>query len=162
MTCAFRALCMPRRRRGCADALLSMTSIRTQTSLALGRSTSYGQVLNLATAADPNRPPNRRQRHPSFRHAHRRRHQHRATRAHSPYLRGDPVGKGWFGPYQDNIGENRSPEASTLDVRLIDDDSILWARDAAAVAIQRTVLSETRDLPESISVRRAFNTSEPA
>jgi len=30
-----------------------MTSIQTQTSLALGRSTSYDQVLDLATAGDP-------------------------------------------------------------------------------------------------------------
>lgn len=30
-----------------------MTSFQTQTSLALGRSTSYDQVLDLATAGDP-------------------------------------------------------------------------------------------------------------
>src|SRR5664280_1981638 len=52
-TCAFRAIASPEGRRGCADALLSMTSIQTQTSLALGRSTSYDQVLDLATAGDP-------------------------------------------------------------------------------------------------------------
>jgi hypothetical protein len=42
----------------------------------------------------------------------------------------------------DSIGENRNPEASKLDVHLIDDDPILWARGAAAVAIQRTALGE--------------------
>ncbi|MGZ3392389.1 MAG: ROK family protein [Isosphaeraceae bacterium] len=52
-TCAFRAISKPEGRRGCADALLSMTSFQTQTSLALGRSTSYDQVLDLATAGDP-------------------------------------------------------------------------------------------------------------
>jgi hypothetical protein len=37
---------------------------------------------------------------------------------------------------------NRNAEASQLDVRVMPDDPLLWARGAASVAIQRTVLDD--------------------
>jgi predicted NBD/HSP70 family sugar kinase len=49
---------------------------------------------------------------------------------------------------QDSIRENRNPEASKLDVHLLEDDPVLWARGAAAVAIQRSLLGELQALPE--------------
>jgi hypothetical protein len=114
-----------------------MTSIQTQTSLALGRSTSYDQVLDLATAD---------------------RIVGNTARAFGVLIaavanlalperilltcEGIRLAKVGWDRLQDSIGENRNPEASKLDVRLIDDDPILWARGAAAVAIQPTVLGE--------------------
>ena len=119
-----------------------MTSFQTQTSLALGRSTSYDQVLDLATAGDPTAD----------------RIVGNAARAFGVLIaavanialperilltgEGIRLAKVGWDRLQDSIGENRNPEASKLDVRLIDDDPILWARGAAAVAIQRTVLGE--------------------
>jgi len=119
-----------------------MTSFQTQTSLALGRSTSYDQVLDLATAGDPTAD----------------RIVSNAARAFGVLIaavanialperilltgEGIRLAKVGWDRLQDSIGENRNPEASKLDVRLIDDDPILWARGAAAVAIQRTVLGE--------------------
>ena len=101
-----------------------MTSIQTQTSLALGRSTSYDQVLDLATAGDPTAD----------------RKVSNAARALGVLIanialperilltgEGIRLAKVGWDRLQDSIGENRNPEASKLDVRLIDDDPILWA-----------------------------------
>ena len=120
-----------------------MTSIQTQTSLALGRSTSYDQVLDLATAGDPTAGDPTADRIVS-----------NATRAFDVLIaavanialperilltgEGIRLARVGWDRLQDSIGENRNPEASKLDVRLIDDDPILWARGAAAVAIQRS------------------------
>lgn len=41
---------------------------------------------------------------------------------------------------EEAIRQSRDPLASDLDLRIIDEDPFLWARGAAAVAIQRTVL----------------------
>ena len=134
----------PEGHRGCADALLSMTSIQTQASLALGRPTSYDQVLDLAIAGDPTAD----------------RIVGNAARAFGVLiaavanialpervlLTGEGIrlaDVGWQ-RLQDSISANRNPEASKLDVRLIPDDPILWARGAAAVAIQRVVLGDLR------------------
>lgn len=43
-----------------------------------------------------------------------------------------------------SIHANRNPEASALVIRVIPDDPLLWARGAASVAIQRTVLDDLR------------------
>jgi predicted NBD/HSP70 family sugar kinase len=108
-----------------------MTSIQTQTSLALGRSTSYDQVLDLATAGDPTAD----------------RIVSNATRAFGVLIaavanialperilltgEGIRLAKVGWDRLQDSIGENRNPEASKLDVRLIDDEPILWTRGTA-------------------------------
>lgn len=132
----------PEGHRGCADALLSMTSIQTQASLALGRPTTYDQVLDLATAGDPTAD----------------RIVGNAARAFGVLIaavanialpewilltgEGIRLAEVGWDRLQDSIRENRNPEASKVDVRLIEDDPILWARGAAAVAIQRAVLGE--------------------
>lgn len=130
----------PEGHRGCADALLSMTSIQTQASLALGRSISYDQVFDLATAGDPTAD----------------RIVGNAARAFGVLIaavanialpewilltgEGIRLAEVGWDRLQDSVKENRNPEASKPDVRLLDDDPILWARGAAAVAIQRAVL----------------------
>ena len=107
-----------------------MTSIQTQTSLALGRSTSYDQVLDLATAGDLTAD----------------RKVSNAARAFRVLIaavanialperilltgEGIRLAKVGWDRLQDSIRENRNPEASKLDVPLIDDDPILWARSA--------------------------------
>ena len=91
-----------------------MTSIQTQTSLALGRSTSYDQVLDLATAGDPTAD----------------RIVGNAARAFGVLIaavanialperilltgEGIRLAKVGWDRLQDSIGENRNPEASKL------------------------------------------------
>jgi predicted NBD/HSP70 family sugar kinase len=130
----------PEGHRGCAHALLSLPSIQTQASLALGRPTSYDDVLDLAVSGDPVAD----------------RIVGNAARAFGVLiaavanialpelvlLTGEGIrlaDVGWD-RLQDSIRENRNPEASKVDVRVIADDPILWARGAAAVAIQQAVL----------------------
>jgi predicted NBD/HSP70 family sugar kinase len=130
----------PEGHRGCADALLSLPSIQTQASLALGRPTSYDDVLDLALSGDPMAD----------------RIVGNAARAFGVLiaavanialpervlLTGEGIrlaDVGWE-RLQDSIRENRNPEASKVDVRVIPDDPTLWARGAAAVAIQQAVL----------------------
>jgi predicted NBD/HSP70 family sugar kinase len=130
----------PEGHRGCADALLSLPSIQTQASLALGRPTSYDEVLDLALSGDPMAD----------------RIVGNAARAFGVLiaavanialpervlLTGEGIrlaDVGWE-RLQDSIRENRNPEASKVDVRVIPDDPTLWARGAAAVAIQQAVL----------------------
>jgi predicted NBD/HSP70 family sugar kinase len=130
----------PEGHRGCADALLSLPSIQTQASLALGRPTSYDEVLDLAVSGEPTAD----------------RIVGNAARAFGVLiaavanialperilLTGEGIrlaDVGWD-RLQDSIRENRNPEASKVDVRVIPDDPILWARGAAAVALQQAVL----------------------
>src|ERR1035437_6130427 len=126
-----------------------MTSIQTQTSLALGRSTSYDQVLDLAPAGDPTAG----------------RKAGTAARAFGVLIanialperilltgEGIRLAKVGWDRLQDSIGENRNPEASKLDVRLIDDDpscgrgALPRSRSSAPYSVN------SRDMPESISV----------
>ena len=44
----------------------------------------------------------------------------------------------------DGVRSARNPEATALDIRVLNDDPQLWARGAAAVAIQRFVLDDLR------------------
>jgi len=119
-----------------------MTSMQTQAPLALRRPTSYNQVLDLATAGDPTAD----------------RIVGNAARTFGVLIaavanialpewilltgEGIRLAEVGWGRLQDSVQENRNPEASKLDVRLLDDDHILWARGVAAVAIQRTVLGQ--------------------
>ncbi|MFJ4234272.1 ROK family protein [Cellulosimicrobium cellulans] len=134
----------PEGHRGCADAMLSTEAIHTQAAMVLGRAVTYDEVLDLAAAGDPladqivgrsahafgtliaavaniAQPERILLTGEGIRLAHVAQHRLRA-----------------------GIAQARQPEASPLDLRILDDDPTLWARGAAAVAIQRTVLS---DLP---------------
>ena len=132
----------PEGHRGCAHSLMSIEAVEAQAALSLGRHVRYDEVLDLAAAGDA-----------------------AATRIVGTAARGlgtliaavanialpervvltgegirlAEVGWDRIG---DGIRAGRNPQASALDVRLLPDDPHLWARGAAAVAIQRTVLDD--------------------
>ncbi|GAA1850228.1 ROK family transcriptional regulator [Myceligenerans crystallogenes] len=131
----------PEGHRGCADALLSTKAIHTQAAMVLGRAVTYDEVLDLAAGGDPLADQ---------------------IVARSAYAFGTLIaavaniaqperilltGEGIRLAHvarkrlQAGIDQARQPEASPLDLRILDDDPTLWARGAAAVAIQRTVLA---------------------
>jgi predicted NBD/HSP70 family sugar kinase len=126
--------------RGCANALLSMDAIRTQASLALGRPVTYDQVLDLAEAGDPIADQI----------------VGGAARAFGLLvadvasivqprlivLTGEGIRLAEIGweRLTSAVHDYRNREASPVDLRLVRDDPYLWARGAAAVAVQRTVL----------------------
>jgi predicted NBD/HSP70 family sugar kinase len=132
----------PEGHRGCAHSMLSIESVQLQASLALGRHVGYAEVLDLATAGDPV-----------------------AGRVIGNAARGFGVliaavanialpqriiltGEGirlaevGWDRLLAGIDASRNPKASPLDVRVLPDDPLLWARGAASVAIQRTVLDD--------------------
>jgi predicted NBD/HSP70 family sugar kinase len=132
----------PEGHRGCAHSMLSIESVQSQASLALGRHVDYAEVLDLAAADDPV-----------------------AGRVVGNAARGFGVliaavanialperiiltGEGirlaevGWDRLVAGINAHRNPEASPLDVRVLPDDPLLWARGAASVAIQRTVLDD--------------------
>jgi len=126
--------------RGCADAMLVNESIRAQASQLSGRTMTYDEVLDLAEVGDPAME------------------QLVARSAHALgvlvaavaniaqprriILTGEGVRIARVGEVRmrESIRRMRDPLASEPDLRIIDDDPLLWARGAAAVAIQRTVL----------------------
>jgi len=122
--------------------MMSIESVQSQASLALGRHVGYAEVLDLSAAGDPV-----------------------AARVVGNAARGFGVliaavanialpqriiltGEGirlaevGWDRLLAGIAANRNPEASQLDVRVMPDDPLLWARGAASVAIQRTVLDD--------------------
>lgn len=127
--------------RGCANALLSMDAIQTQAALASGRALTYDEVLDLAVAADPIADQI----------------VGNAARAFGVLIadvvniaqpqrvvltgEGIRLAEVGWDRLVASIREHRNPEASEVDLLLVKDDPTLWARGAAAVAIQRTVLA---------------------
>jgi predicted NBD/HSP70 family sugar kinase len=122
--------------------MLSIESVQSQASLALGRHVGYAEILDLAVVGDPV-----------------------AARIVGNAARGFGVliaavanialpqriiltGEGirlaevGWDRLVAGIAASRNPEASQLDVRVLPDDPLLWARGAASVAIQRTVLDD--------------------
>lgn len=134
----------PEGHRGCSNALLSMNAIQTQASLALGRSVTYDQVLDLASLGDPVAD----QVVGNAAHAFGVLIAAVANIAQPErvLLTGEGIRLARVGMerLRAGIARSRIPEASPVDIRVIDDDPTIWARGAAAVAIQRTVLA---DLP---------------
>lgn len=132
--------------RGCANALLSVDAIQMQASLALGRPVRYDQVLDLAVAGDPVAD----QIVGNAAHAFGVLIAAVANVAQPErvILTGEGIRLAQIGweRLRTGIAQSRIPEASEVDVQVIDDDPDTWARGAAAVAIQRTVLA---DLPGS-------------
>lgn len=133
--------------RGCANALLTIDAIQTHASLALGRPVTYDQVLDLAAAGDPVAD------------------QIIGTAAYAfgmliaavaniaqperVILTGEGIRLARVGEVRLRMGitQSRIAEAPPVAVHVLDDDPTIWARGAAVVAIQRTVLGETQ-LPE--------------
>lgn len=128
--------------RGCADAMLSTKAIHAQAAMALGRTVTYDQVLDLAASGDPLAD------HIVGRSAHAFGILIAAVaniaQPERILLTGEGVRLARVGEerLRAGIAEARQPEASPLDIRILAEDPTLWARGAAAVAIQRTVLSE--------------------
>lgn len=130
--------------RGCAHALLSIDAVQTQASLAFGRHVEYAEVLDLAEQGDPvaDRIVGNAARGFGTLVA-------AVANIAMPQriiLTGEGIRLaevGWDRLLA-AVAAGRSPEASALDVRLMADDPTLWARGAASVAIQRTVLDDLR------------------
>ncbi|MBU4335371.1 MAG: ROK family protein [Actinobacteria bacterium] len=126
--------------RGCANALLSMDSIQAQASLAIGRPLTYDEVLDLALAADPiaDQVVGNAARGFGVLIAD----VVNIAQPQRVVLTGEGIRLaevGWDRLVA-SIRAHRNPEASEVDLHLVKDDPMLWARGAAAVAIQRTVL----------------------
>ncbi|MBI4899914.1 MAG: ROK family transcriptional regulator [Actinobacteria bacterium] len=125
--------------RGCAAVLLSMDSIERLVSEALGRSVTFDQALDLTSAGDPEAE----------------RIVSAAARAYGLLIAmvaniGMPqkvilTGEGWrlaavgAAALAAGLREGRHPLAAPLELEVLPDDPYMWARGAAAVAIQRTI-----------------------
>ncbi|WP_265523404.1 ROK family transcriptional regulator [Oerskovia flava] len=134
----------PEGHRGCADAMLSTEAIHTQAAMVLGHAVTYDEVLDLAAAGNPLAD----QIIGRSAHAFGTLIAAVANIAQPEriLLTGEGIRLARVGEQRLRAGidQARQPEASPLDLRILDDDPTLWGRGAAAVAIQRTVLS---DLP---------------
>ncbi|OJV80972.1 MAG: hypothetical protein BGO37_15780 [Cellulomonas sp. 73-92] len=126
--------------RGCANALLSMDAIQTQASLATGRALEYDEVLDLAQAGDPitDQIVGNAARAFGVLVADVA----NIAQPERVVLTGEGIRLAEVGWERlvSSIREHRNAEAAELDLLLVKDDPTLWARGAAAVAIQRTVL----------------------
>ena len=132
----------PEGHRGCADAMLSTKAIHTQAAMVFGRAITYDEVLDLAAAGDPLADDIVGRSAYAF-----------GTliaavaniaQPERILLTGEGIRLARVGEerLRAGIAQARQPETSPLDLRILDEDPTLWARGAAAVAIQRTVLSE--------------------
>lgn len=132
----------PEGHRGCADAMLSTEAIHTQAAMVLGRAVTYDEVLDLAAAGEPLADQI------VGRSAHALGTLIAAVaniaQPERILLTGEGIRLARVAQERlhRGIAQARQPEASPLDLRILDDDPSLWARGAAAVAIQRTVLSQ--------------------
>lgn len=130
--------------RGCANAMLSMDAIRTHASLALNRPVTYGEVLDLAEAGDP--VADQIVGNAAYAFGVLIAAVANIALPDRVILTGEGIRLAEVGWDRLRLGiaQNRNPEASEVVLRLMPDDPMLWARGAASVAIQRTVLA---DLP---------------
>lgn len=135
----------PEGHRGCAHALLSSDAIQLRASLALGRTLTYEEVLDLAAAGEPTA----RQMVGDAAQALGVLVAAVANIAQPERVLLTGEGIRLVHVARDRldagIAVSRNPEASPVDVHVLDDDPTLWARGAAAVAIQRTVLAALPD-----------------
>jgi predicted NBD/HSP70 family sugar kinase len=128
--------------RGCAHSLMSIDAVQSQASLALGRHVTYAEVLDLAESGEPVADQ-------IVGNGARALGTLIAAVANIALperiiLTGEGIRLaevGWDRLVA-GVDANRNREASALDIRVIPDDPMLWARGAASVAIQRTVLDD--------------------
>lgn len=128
--------------RGCANAYLGMHSLIAQSSIALGRPLSYEELLELATEGNPiiDSIVGIAAQHLGALIATIA----SITLAERVILTGEGVQLASVSPARmhEGMARHRHPQASPIDLAIVEDDPTLWARGAAAVAIQRTVLAE--------------------
>jgi predicted NBD/HSP70 family sugar kinase len=127
--------------RGCADAMLSTGAIHTQAAMVLGRPVTYDEVLDLAAAEDP--LADQIVGRSAFAFGTLIAAVANIAQPERVLLTGEGIRLAQVAHERLNAGiaQARQPEASPLDLRILDDDPTLWGRGAAAVAIQRTVLA---------------------
>ncbi len=127
--------------RGCADSFLSMDAIRHQLGRALGQDVTYDDVLDRAEHGEP------RARHIVDTAGHALGLLIAAVaniaQPERIILTGEGIRLAVVGRSHLDaaLRLGRIPQASPLDIKIIHDDPYLWARGAAAVAIQQTLLS---------------------
>jgi predicted NBD/HSP70 family sugar kinase len=126
--------------RGCANSYLGMNSLIAQASIATGRSLSYEDVMRLAAEGDPivDSIVGLAAQHLGTLIATIA----NITLAQRVVLTGEGVrlASAAVARLQTGMLRNRHPDAAPIDLAIVEDDPSLWARGAAAVAIQRTVL----------------------
>jgi predicted NBD/HSP70 family sugar kinase len=129
--------------RGCADSFLSIDAIRSQAGGALGEEVTYDDVLDLAEKGEQRA----RRIVDTASHALGLLIAAVANIAQPEriILTGEGIRLATVGQQHLNtsLALARIPEATPLDIRIINDDPYLWARGAAAVAIQQTLLPGT-------------------
>jgi predicted NBD/HSP70 family sugar kinase len=133
----------PEGHRGCADAMLTTEAIHTQAAMVLGRPVTYNQVLDLAQAGDP--LADRIIGNSAHAFGTLIAAVANIAQPQRILLTGEGIRLAHVGQerLRAGIAHARQPEASPLDLRILDDDPTLWARGAAAVAIQHTVLPDS-------------------
>jgi predicted NBD/HSP70 family sugar kinase len=128
--------------RGCADTMLSISGVEAQASLALRHGVTYAEVMELASDGDP---AARAIVHASGLALGRLVASiANLTMCRRIFLTGEGVRLAEVGleSVLEGIARDRDPNASPVDLVVQPDDSDLWARGAAAVAIQHFVLSD--------------------
>lgn len=127
--------------RGCADSFLSIDAIRSQVGRALEQEVTYDDVLDLAEQDEPRA----RRIVDTAGHALGLLIAAVANIAQPErvILTGEGIRLAVVGRRHLDaaLALGRIPEASPLDIKIIYDDPYLWARGAAAVAIQQTLLN---------------------
>lgn len=128
--------------RGCADALLTTEGIQGQAALAYGRPLKYDEILDRAVAGDS--IADNIVGRAAYGLGTLIAAVANIAQPERILLTGEGIRLAQVGAVrlQAGVRQARVPEASDLDIRIIDDDPTLWARGAAAVAIQSTVLDQ--------------------
>ena len=128
--------------RGCADTMLSITGVEAQASLALRHGVTYAEVMSLAEAGDP---AARAIVHASGLALGRLVASiANLTMCQRIFVSGEGIQLAQVAleSVWEGIARDREPNASVVDLVVQPYDSDLWARGAAAVAIQQFVMSE--------------------
>ncbi|XVS60963.1 ROK family protein [Actinosynnema sp. CA-299493] len=131
----------PEGHRGCVKSLLTTDAIQSQAALTLGRPVTYDEVLDLAEAGNQ----------VADQIVGRAGHAFgtliaavaNIAQPERIILTGEGIRLAQVAEARVRAGitQARHAEASPIDLRFLNDDPTLWARGAAAVAIQRTVLA---------------------
>lgn len=131
----------PEGHRGCVKALLTTDAIRSQAALTLGRPVTYNEVLDLAEAGNP--VADQIVGRAAYAFGTLIAAVANIAQPERIILTGEGIRLAQVAEsrVRAGIAQARHAEASPIDLRFINDDPTLWARGAAAVAIQRTVLA---------------------